>query len=108
MKLNTQVKIYIPSTVNVSEDSDNTEYRLRALTLLSSHFGGATSVTGVGGWLSESGELVLESVDIVSAFCTKSDCDRSLEAIRDFCRSMKESLNQEAVALEVNNELELL
>ena len=68
--LNNRVAIYVPSTMNVDQTINNNGYKLRTLRQLSEMFGGATTTPAVGGWVSASGALVVEHVDIVYSFCT--------------------------------------
>ena len=43
--LNSKVAIYVPSTMNVNEECDNTEYVKNTIKQLSTWFGGATART---------------------------------------------------------------
>lgn len=105
IKLSSVVKIYIPSTINVSQEIDNIEWVQRALCLLSTEFGGATSSDALGAWVDNRGQIVKEKVTIVLSFCHKNSLEQSIDKIYDFCLEMKEALSQEAVSLEVNGEL---
>lgn len=100
--LSQKVKIYVPSTVDVNIAADNSKYVEKSLKLLASAFGGATSYQAFGAWLSQSGELVKESITVCEAFCKEADLQNSIELIYDFCLELKIELKQEAIALEVN------
>ncbi|MDQ3930242.1 MAG: cyclic nucleotide-binding domain-containing protein [Chloroflexota bacterium] len=108
LKRTNQVRVYIPTTVDVDQQLDTSAYVQEALELLGNLFGGATSDSAQGVWKSESAGLVGETVYIVTSYVTKSDLDRHLERILDFVDRMKRELKQEAMALEVNERLMLI
>lgn len=108
VKLSSSVRIYVPSTIDVDKDFDNAAYVDSAMRLLSMKFGGATSSQALGSWVSSSGQLVKEHVTIVFAYAEQVQLNKHIEAIHDFCVQMKLKLGQEAIALEVNNELYLV
>lgn len=68
--LNAKVAIYVPSTTDVNVPTDNKKFVNKVMTKFSEWFGGCTSTPAVGGWVSNSGALVVENVTIVYAFCT--------------------------------------
>lgn len=104
--LRSKVSIYVPSTNNVNEQVDNSAMVDYVHTRLSSIFGGATCAPAIGGWVSESGELVKERVTIVYAFCTDEQLERHLDTeVLSICEKIKKDMSQEAVSLEVNGEL---
>ena len=103
--LRSKVSIYVPSTNNVNEQVDNSAMVDYVHTTLSRFFGGATCAPAIGGWVSESGELVKERVTIVYAFCTDEQLERYDEDIISVCEKIKKDMAQEAVSLEVNGEL---
>jgi hypothetical protein len=96
IKLSCQVKVYIPSTINVKESVDSSEWIDKALELLSNEFGGATSTSALGAWVSNQGELVKEGVTVVFAYANQDKLEWSINKIYDFCLSMKQALSQEA------------
>lgn len=108
VKLSSSVRIYVPSTIDVDKDFDNSLWVDEAMRMLAVHFGGATSSQALGSWVSSSGQLVKEHVTIVFAYAEQSQLNASIESIHDFCVKMKLELKQEAIALEVNNELYLV
>lgn len=105
IKLSHSIKIYVPSTKNINELIDNTHWVNKTLEFLSKTFGGATSSKALGAWLSNDGNLVKENVTIVFSYSTQIDLEKNIDLVYNFCLAMKNELNQEAIALEVNNEL---
>lgn len=108
LKRTNQVRVYIPTTVDVDRQLDTITYVTEALTLLGNLFGGATSDSAQGVWKSENAGLVGETVYIVTSYVTQTDLDRHLERILEFVDRMKYELKQEAMALEVNDRLMLI
>ena len=108
IKLGCQVRVYVPSTVNVSESFNSSEWVDKALCILSSEFGGATSSNALGAWVSNKGELIKENVTIVFAYAKQEQLEKGIDKIYNFCLSMKQSLAQESIALEVNGEMYLI
>lgn len=102
--LDCKVAIYVPSTINVNEKIDNSEYVISVIRELSSMFGGATASDAVGGWVSESGETVIERVKIVYSFCSSEQLNERFDDVYEICQRIKREMNQEAVTLEVNGQ----
>ena len=105
IKLKSRVTIYVPSTFNVDESVDNSEWVTKTLTLLANCFGGATSTKALGAWVTKDGNLVKEKVELCFSFAKQKDLEKNIDAIYDYCLAMRMELRQEAVALEVNGEL---
>jgi hypothetical protein len=102
------VAVYVPSTINVTESIDNQAWIDKTLAFLSVKFGGATSSPCLGAWVSTSGELVKESVNLCFAFCDQASLESHIDALYEYCLGMKLELAQEAIALEVNGQLYLV
>ncbi|MCM3670938.1 DUF3574 domain-containing protein [Mesobacillus maritimus] len=98
------VKIYVPSTYNVDQPIDNTEYVNQALEEFSSMFGGATAVDGTGAWLSDENELIKEEVTIVYSFAEDLD-KKKINEVVSYAQSLKEEMKQSSVSLEVNGKM---
>lgn len=108
VNLSCSIKIYVPSTINVDQPLDNSHWVNLSLSLLAEQFGGASANIGIGAWISKTGELIKEPITFVYAFCTKKQLEKSIKLVRDFCLTMKNSLNQEAIAIESNGKLYLI
>jgi hypothetical protein len=106
--LNSKVAIYVPSTINVSEECDNTQYVKNTIKQLSTWFGGATATPAIGGWVSAAGEVVVENVSIVYSFCTTEDLQKYAADIIALCESIKHDMRQEAVTLEINGQVKFV
>ena len=105
LKLSHSIKIYVPSTTNVNQHIDNSSYVDETLKFLSQCFGGATSTKALGAWVSKDGSLIKENITMVFAYATEEKLQLHIDGVYDFCLTMKAYLGQEAIALELNNEL---
>jgi hypothetical protein len=108
IKLSCQVKIYVPSTVDVNKSFDSSEWIEKAMSELSSYFGGSTSSKALGAWISGKGDLVKEDVTVVFSYATQAQLEINIDKVYEFCLEMKKELLQESIALEVNGELYLV
>ena len=104
-KLSSKVTIYVPATINVNEQIDNTKYVDRIASLLSQCFGGSTSTPALGYWLSDSQGLIKEKTTMVFAYCKDQDLEEKIDIIITECENLKTELNQEAIAMEINGEM---
>lgn len=105
--LDRQIAIYIPST-NGKRSINPARHVDRALALFARLFGGSTAYPARGAWLSESNELVTESISIVESFTTASTLAQYIDQVREYALELKHELNQESIAFKVNGKLELL
>ena len=111
--LDNQIAIYIPST-NGSRQIDSTRYANRALKLLSSLFGGSTIESQPrahnvrGAWADSSGNLISENITIVESYTDKKTLSEHIDTVRKWSLELKHELNQESLALRINQILEIL
>lgn len=106
--LNAKVAIYVPSTTNVNEPCDNGAMVNNVMTKFSEWFGGCTSTPAVGGWVSNSGALVVENVTIVYAFCTPDTFGKHFEEVYGLAVEIRDEMKQEAVTLEYNGQVKFV
>lgn len=106
--LDSKVAIYVPSTINVSEETDNRKQVLNVIRRLSEMFGGATASDAVGGWVSQSGEVIVEKVKVVYSFCTTGQLKDRIDDILSICEDIKNEMKQEAVTLEINGQVKFV
>jgi hypothetical protein len=105
IKLSCKVAIYVPSTNNVNVATDNSEQVTETLKFLSGCFGGATSTDAIGCWESETEGLIRERIVVCFAYCNSDSLDKHINLVVDYCEKLKREMLQEAISLEVNNEL---
>lgn len=104
-KLSSKITVYVPASVDINKEIDNSKYVDAVATLLSNCFGGATSCETLGYWQSPTAGLVKEKTTMVYAYCTDEDLQNHAEKVIDFCEGLKIELKQDAVALEINGEM---
>ena len=99
--MDNKVSIYVPSTVNVNQRTNNKKQVMDTIKKMSLLFGGATSYKCTGGWIAN-GDIVTEQVNIVYSFCDKKSLQDNLSKVINICQQIKKDMAQEAVTLEVN------
>lgn len=104
-KLGSKVTVYVPSTVNVNEQVDNTEYVDKVAKCLSKWFGGATSTPARGYWVSEKDGLVKENTTVVFAYTNTEGLEHHIDEVVELCEWLKGTMGQESVAFELNGEM---
>ena len=105
VRLGSTVKIYVPSTLNIDQKADNSKWVDATLEFLATEYGGATATKALGAWVSADIGLVKEGITLVMAYTNSNTLEATIERVYDYCVSMKLSLTQEAIALEVNGEM---
>lgn len=108
LQRNNHIGIFIPTTIDVNVYVDTTAYIDKTLAFLGKRFGGATSEEAKGIWNSEDIGLVGEKLFKVHTYATSKDLKKFLDEVVDFVRVIKEELNQEAMAIEINQKLTLI
>lgn len=106
--LDSKVSIYVPSTIEVNQTTDNRKQVERVIRELSTMFGGATASSAVGGWVAASGETVIEHATIVYSFCTSEGLKNHIDDILNICESLKIEMSQEAITLEINGQVKFI
>lgn len=107
---NHKIAVIIPSTTNVNESASTetiNQWIKSAKTRFAQLFGGFTSYSAVGGWMSPEHGLVEENVTVVSSFTDEIGLSR-LADVMAFASSMAKALSQEAVAVEVDHRMEFV
>lgn len=105
VKLSCQVKIYVPTTINVDIPFDNSEWVSKTVDFLGEKFGGATTTEAFGAWVASNGKLVKEKVDLCYSFASQELLSEYISNVYDFCLNMRIELRQERVGLEINGSL---
>lgn len=103
--LDHNIKVYIPSTININQEFDNSQYINKALNLFSDLFGGATSYDAMGAWSSPTAGLVTEKVKIVESYATSEAVESGLDQVLEFAQMLKTEMKQDAISLEYDNKL---
>ncbi len=105
-KLSHKISLYVPTkdknNQELPQELINNMINLTA-TKFSEVNGGATSTNALGYWKSVAGELIKEKIVVV--FSYSNNLENSIEAAIEIGEQLKEISNQDAISLEVNNEL---
>ena len=97
------IKVYIPV-----DGKGSYIYTEEALEYFCELFGGSTGISCMGYWKNSAGVTEKESVTTVNANMTADDLNAHLNEIYDYIRELKIKLEQEKIAIEINNELQLI
>lgn len=100
-----KVTIYVPGTQGANTEADNAEWVDRTAQTLSEMFGGATSTPGRGYWMSTQHGLIRENTTLVFAYAKEADLIASSDALVEYLETMKQGMEQEAVAMELDGEM---
>ncbi|WP_062063818.1 cache domain-containing protein [Cellvibrio sp. OA-2007] len=103
-----QVCIFIPTTINIDQPFDSALYVDKTMVFLGEKFGGATSSEARGVWNSDGSGMVNEAVHLVISYTTEDDLNRFANEVIEFIKLLKEELQQEAMALEINKKMILV
>lgn len=104
-KLSSKVTLIVPATVNITEEIDNTKQVEEVASLFSECFGGATASQTLGYWKSPTAGLVKEKSTTVFAYCSEKDLQMHIDKVIDKAMELKETMKQDAIALEINGEM---
>lgn len=102
------VKLFVPSTVDDNQDVDLARQEQEAMDVakwFSRWFGGATIQQATGAWESKTGDVITEHILIVSANCTASDLEEHENDVERLAARLRVSMQQEAVAVEIDGTL---
>lgn len=103
--LSHKITVYVPATINDADGShaiDNTAYVDKTAALLSDTFGGATCTDCIGYWMSSDRGLERENTKMIFAYAESLD---PIDTIIEWCEDLKCELNQDAIALEIDNQM---
>jgi hypothetical protein len=104
-KLTSSIEIIVPSTIDVNQNFDTTEWINKTMDFLIIKFGGATSYNAIGGWQSSSGFSVKENITSVVSYTDNQKLESESYEVVEFCESMKQALKQEAIFVKINGEV---
>lgn len=108
LSLDHTIAIFVPSTQAVDQVTDSTAQVQSTLSFLGNVFGGATSSPADGVWNSDEHGLVAELVTVVRTFVSRRALEKHLDEVVQFATQLKLKMQQEAVAIDVDNQLILV
>ena len=101
------VAIYLPSIGKDNRPTCQSYYTDKTCKEFATLFGGYTVTKCIGGYVDSKGKLIEESVNVIKSFMPQFDKAQELKLFR-IAQSLKETMNQESIALEINGALFLL
>ena len=105
VSLSHRVTVYVPGTCGIDAAADNSAHVERVAAALSGWFGGATASPVLGYWLSPSAGLVSEHTTMVFAFCSEDALQAHADDLLALCVDLRDTLRQEAIALEIDGKM---
>lgn len=103
-----QLAVFIPTTIHVDQKIDTSLYVTKTLDFFGEKFGGATSKKAEGVWNSNELGVVTEVLHVVVTYITENDLNRYMDDVIRFVKDIKNDLQQEAMAMEINNKMILV
>jgi|GEM_PF-2445426 len=103
-----QIGVYLPTTIGVDQQADTSSHVEKTLSFMGRIFGGATHEKVQGVWNSQEAGLVEEDIHLVRSYCSQPVLDKHMGEVVDYVETLKQELQQEAMALEVNQKLMLI
>lgn len=100
--LKSKITVYVPATVDVNKEIDNTAQVERVARMLSAAFGGATASPVAGYWVADDNSLVREHTTMVFTYCDTAAAEKYIDDVVTLCYELKQEMSQEAIALEYN------
>ena len=102
-----RVAVYVPSTLDAINDGGATAAAMveRVAAALSDMFGGATITEGRGAWMSAEHGLIIEHVNIIYSYCNNEQLEQNAADIHAMAVQIRDEMRQEAVSVEINDEL---
>lgn len=105
---NQRIGIFIPTTFSVDQPINSDNFVNEALNFLGTKFGGATSEEAMGVWNSQEKGIVGEKVFIVHSYTSSKAIKENLNDVVSYVQDLKNKLQQESMALEINKRLTLI
>lgn len=104
--LSHKITVYVPATMNdqngEAHNINNAKYVNQIAEILSNTFGGATSTDAIGYWVSDKRGLEKENTRLVFAYAESLE---NIDCVIDWCEWLKIELNQDNIALEIDNQM---
>lgn len=102
--LSHKITVYVPATTDVNIPVDNTETVNDVASVLCGMFGGATASPAIGFWRSDTLGLIRENTTIVFAYA-KEITPENINTLISLCENIRDNMGQEAVAVEIDNNM---
>jgi len=108
LRYTNQIGIYIPTTTDIEQQSHVSACVEKTLSFMRKTFGSAIQEQVQGVWNSQDSGLVENDIHLIKSFCSQPALDKYMGEVVDYVESLKRDLQQETMALEVNQKLMLI
>lgn len=105
LQLESKVEVFVPGTTGVSEITDTSSYVEQTARYLSEWFGGSTVTENKGYYVADNGELIIEPIFIVWAFCSTKQLEKFAPKVIAWAEKMCKELRQESVGVVINHQM---
>lgn len=105
VKLQSNVALYVPTTIHKDQVTDTTRYVSLVQTKFAGWFGGTTTQNAFGGYMSSDGEHIGETVYIVRSYCTTAQLEEHYLDVVALGEQLCQELDQESITGEINGQM---
>lgn len=103
-----KVALYVPSTLDRTKATDNTQEVQQAARWMAKHFGGCTTLQASGYWIDDAGALVVERPMVVYSFAPVDVVTLAVADLWAYAEQLRERMGQDCISLEINGNLYLV
>ena len=103
-----RIRFYVPSRDCYGNRIAYRKPLQKVIRAFTEFFGGCTRFEGHGSYLASTGKIITERVNIVESFCDDRKLREHLQSIRSLAAEICVTLNQETIAIVVNDQMEFI
>lgn len=102
LKLQSNVALYVPTTIHVDQQADTMKYVSMVQLRFGGWFGGTTTTEALGGYMSSEEKHIGEKVYIVRSYCTTTQLEEYFPDVVALGDRLCQELDQESITGEIN------
>jgi hypothetical protein len=107
-KTNNIISIFIPSTININQKIDNSEFVQYSENYLMRFFGNTYTYNSKGSWYSdELKKVIIENIAIIQVTLNKVT-EQDINIFINLAKHIKQEMRQEGVSITINNSLAIV
>jgi hypothetical protein len=107
-KTNNTISIFIPSTTNINQKIDNSEFVQYSENYLMRFFGNTYTYNSQGSWYSdELKKVIIENITIIQVTLNKVT-EQDINIFVNLAKYIKQEMRQEGVSITINNSLAIV
>lgn len=108
LRYTNQIGVYIPTTADTEQQTLVSTCVEKTVSFMRKIFGSAAQEQVKGLWNSHDAGLVENDIFLVRSYCSQPVLDKHMSEVVDYVENLKQELQQETMALEVNQKLMLI